>query len=199
MLLKKKPINGVFIIESLSLDDENNEQFEGEILKRILKLVEIPVEYRYIRTKEELQVMIKQFEKLKYKYLHLSCHGNSSGIAMTLDELSFPFEKFKNMFRSSNLKKRLFLSSCSVVGGEDIKIGMHGSDFISIVGPKRDIDFSDAAIFWAAFYQQMFKYESDVFENDDIFEIVKKLSSVLDVDMACLVRNKESKIYYEKS
>lgn len=76
----------------MSLNDEESERFEGEILRRILKMVEIPVNYHYIRTKEGLQVMIKQLEKSKFKYLHLSCHGNASGIAMTLN----------NTFRSKN-------------------------------------------------------------------------------------------------
>ncbi|TKI53597.1 hypothetical protein FC756_22880 [Lysinibacillus mangiferihumi] len=160
-------------------------------------MVEIPVDYRYIRTNEELQVMIKQFEKSKFKYLHLSCHGNANGIAMTLNN-TYPFKEFKDMFTVKGLKKRLFLSSCSVCG-ENIKVGMHGSDFISIVGPKSDIEFDDAAIFWAAFYQQMFKFENNILENDKMYEIINKMSSVLEVKMACILRNKETKKYYEKT
>lgn len=43
-------VNGVFIIESLDIADEREELFEGEILKRMLKMLNVKVKYVYIRT-----------------------------------------------------------------------------------------------------------------------------------------------------
>lgn len=190
---------GIFIIESLDLKDEEKGLFEGKILEQVLKMINIPVQYRYIRTKQELKVMIEQFEKSGYRYLHLSCHGNSSGIGMTLDKYSFSFAEFKNMFEKAGIKKRLFLSSCSVLATDKIKNELFGSDFISIIGPRTDIKFSDAMIFWASMYQQLFRVQQQFLRNDDIFEITSKLSKVFNLDIVYLGRKEASKEYFEKN
>ncbi len=44
----------VFIIESLTLKDEEEERFEGRILKQILRLSGKESAYYYIRTRREL-------------------------------------------------------------------------------------------------------------------------------------------------
>ena len=42
--------SSVFIIESLTFEDENKERFEGKFLSHILKLSGIETKYYYIRT-----------------------------------------------------------------------------------------------------------------------------------------------------
>jgi len=44
----------VFIIESLTLDDERHDRYEGQIISRILALSGKSCEYYYIRTTREL-------------------------------------------------------------------------------------------------------------------------------------------------
>lgn len=79
----------VFIIESLRLDDEEHERFEGRILKQILRLSGKDSSYYYIRTRRELERIAKLFGKSGFRYLHLSCHGNPDTMATTFDRLSF--------------------------------------------------------------------------------------------------------------
>ena len=57
----------VFIIESLSLEDEKKGFFEGRALKRILNFSNKKVSYYYIRTKKELEEIILLFERSNYR------------------------------------------------------------------------------------------------------------------------------------
>ena len=70
---------GVFIIESLHIEEEKNRVREGKILTEILNLLNyvshtrvFRTEYRYIRTVKELDIMIKQFKQSNLRYLHIS-------------------------------------------------------------------------------------------------------------------------------
>src|SRR5713226_6557730 len=86
---KKKTYRGVFIIESTDDDDEEHDRKEGKSLTAMLELAKRPVLYRYIRTKKELDKMLRQFEATTYRYLHLACHGIPNGIWLNCDDMSF--------------------------------------------------------------------------------------------------------------
>jgi hypothetical protein len=60
----------VFIVESLSFDDEQAERREGHLLYEMLHLIRKPAEYRHIRTKKELAAMLRQFHDSGKRYLH---------------------------------------------------------------------------------------------------------------------------------
>src|SRR5690606_29211343 len=124
----------------LTIDEENKTR-EGKILTEILNLLGIPNDYRYIRTKKEFNIMMKQFSKSKMRYLHIACHGNENHLGLTLDRISFKEigEKFADILKG----KRLFLSACSV-GTENIadKI-IKKTGCLSVIGPSKEIHFDD--------------------------------------------------------
>lgn len=68
----------VFIIESLELEDEKRNCFEGKILSQILYLSGKKSIYYYIRKKRELEEIVSEFHQSEYRYLHISCHGNEN-------------------------------------------------------------------------------------------------------------------------
>jgi hypothetical protein len=177
---------GVFIIESLDLEDETNNLFEGKILYSILKMLDVDVFYRYIRTKKELKEMIKQFEESDYRYLHLSCHGNETGIQITLEKNTITFEELSDMFKYENRKQRLFLSSCNAMNGQDILDGMSDTKFKSITGPLQAIRFSDSRAFWTAFYHLMFR-DDELIKNSRLKEALEKLADTFDVEISTLI------------
>ncbi|MFD0824445.1 hypothetical protein ACT8ZR_02095 [Neobacillus sp. M.A.Huq-85] len=111
--MKLKP--SVFIIESLYFEQEEEGIFEGKILTEMLKLLGVEVDYFYIRTREELKIMIRKFEESNFKYLHLSCHGDPFGIDLTLENNEVSFDELNQMFENEMNNRRLFLSSCSVM------------------------------------------------------------------------------------
>ena len=78
----------VFIIESLTFEDEKNERFEGKFLSHILKLGGIETKYFYIRTKKEFKEVLNNFYDSKFRYLHISCHGDRKSLSLTLDDIS---------------------------------------------------------------------------------------------------------------
>jgi hypothetical protein len=79
----------LFIIESLGLGDEKKERFEGRVLKHILGLGGKDSAYYYIRTRRELEKMALLFAKSRFRYLHISCHGNTEEMVMTFDRIKF--------------------------------------------------------------------------------------------------------------
>lgn len=148
----------VFVIESLDFDDEKHDRYEGKLIARMLALSGKKCKYIYIRTRQELKSILKQFSKSKYRYLHLSCHGNSESMFTTLD--CIPFTELKVILKPHLRNRRLFVSACSMTNTALAKQLMPDSGCISILGPQEEILFSDAAILWASLYHVMFSADA---------------------------------------
>jgi hypothetical protein len=171
MKIKTEP--KLFIIESLELEDENDNDFEGHILSNILHLSRIENRYCYIRTKKELVNFIEEFSNLKYRFLHISCHGNSNSLATTLD--SIEFKTLASILSTALSGKRLFLSACSAVNDDLANAIFKRTGCTSIVGPYKTVHFDDAAIFWSSFYQLLFKQDSKVMKRETLERTLKQL------------------------
>ena len=165
----------VFIIESLTFDNEEKNLFEGRILSEILMLNKIESQYFYIRTKKEFKKVIEFFDESNYRYLHISCHGGENSLWTTLDKISY--NELGTILKNSLIKKRLFLSACSSVNEEIAKAIIPKTQCYSIIGPNKEIAFSDATIMWASFYHLMFNTNS---ENMNREGILKNLQKVVD-------------------
>lgn len=190
----------VFIIESLGYEDEKQKKFEGKIIQNILNLPSngktIETEYIYIRTIDELKFALKEFRKSNYRYLHISCHGNEYGISTTLNRIDF--SKFGEIINQYINGVRLFFSSCSVadyflarsiyspkmqINKNLSKITHKESKCISVIGPKNDIGFRDAAIAWVAFYHLMFKKDSSRMKNEIIKKYLNQINHLFDTSL----------------
>lgn len=145
------------IIESLRFRDEKLSWFEGRILSDILRLSrrEIDVDYIYIRTRKELTAALKRFSKSRNRYLHISSHGNEGEIGLTLDTV--PFEELGDELAPHMDEKRLFFSACQVVNEDLADVVMNQTGCRSVIGPRTEICFGDAALMWATFYHLMFR------------------------------------------
>jgi len=157
---RTRTVFSLFIIESLRFVDEKKLWFEGKLLSDILRMSrQIEVEYLYIRTRKELAVALKRFHDSKKRYLHISCHGSPTELGLTLDDV--PFDEFADELAPyMDKSQRLFFSACSVVNRSLANAVMQGSGCHSIIGPKEDISFGDAALMWASFYHLMFRDKS---------------------------------------
>jgi hypothetical protein len=187
----------VFIIESLSFDDEKNNRFEGKFLSQILHLGGKESIYYYIRTKKELKEVLKIFRKTGYRYLHLSCHGDTASIHTTLDNISFL--EFKKLVRPYIEGKRLFISACSAVNDYLAKTVIPSSKCFSIIGPAEDILFSDAAIIWASFYHLVFKDEPKKMKREKILSSLKNIANTFEVTLNYFSISKRSKKGYKRT
>jgi hypothetical protein len=170
---KKKTYRGVFIIESTDDDDEEHDRKEGKALTAMLELAKRPVLYRYIRTKKELDKMLKQFHGTTYRYLHLACHGNADEIGLNCDDLNL--EQLADRLVPFMDNRRLFISACQ---GAQLALAeplLRSSKCYSVVGPAQDIAFDDSAIAWASFYALMSKKDPDRMVREDIEAILERV------------------------
>jgi hypothetical protein len=172
-MTNENTIPGVFIIESLTFENEDEQLFEGQVLSNILHLNDVKSQYYYIRTKKELISVLDIFYVSNFRYLHISCHGGNKKIHLTLDEIPYP--EFGTILESYLYKKRLFLSACSSVNMSLAQAVIPLSQCYSVIGPINAIEFKDAAIIWASFYHLMYKTNNANMLRDGLIENLQKI------------------------
>lgn len=181
----------VFIIESLTFEDERNNRQEGKIISNILELNGKQSEYFYIRTKAELLEVVDIFYDSDYRYLHLSCHGNRNCMATTLDQISF--EELGEILRPCIHERRLFFSACELANPELAQAVLPGSECYSIIGPSQAVRFSDAAILWASFYHLVFQHDPETMKRDSLLKYCRNIATLFNVPLSYYSKNRQSK------
>jgi hypothetical protein len=176
-----KTIPQVFIIESLRLSDEEEERFEGRILKQILRLSEKRSSYYYIRTRRELQRIATIFGKSGFRYLHISCHGNEDTMATTFDHLSFA--EVGAILRPHLRGRRVFLSACEMTNRDFASELLTDSGCHSVIGPAEAVAFSDAALLWSSFYHLAFRTNDAVMQREWVLAHLKSTASLFQLRM----------------
>lgn len=164
----------VYIIESLKEDDDR----EGEVIYRTLKMAGKDPIYRYIRTVEELDHFVNDFEDSEYRYLHISCHGSRTGISTTLGHI--PTQAFADIVGPALDDKRLFLSTCKAATMEMASAIFRAGKATSVAGPTNSINFDDSVILWSSFYHLMFKTDFKRMKRDHIKENLAKAGLLVD-------------------
>jgi hypothetical protein len=167
----------VFIVESLALADEAGERREGAVLAAVLKMCGKNPLYYYIRTRAELELMAKEFERSGYRYLHISCHGGAKSLELTLDSVGY--KDFAQIFRRRLRNRRLFVSACSA-GNHHFAaaVSSRNKDLKSIAAPAKDIQFDHAVAFWSSFYVKTFSLNSDSMNADRIVGVLGPLAQL---------------------
>jgi hypothetical protein len=192
----EKTVPNVFIIESLGFEDEKDGLYEGEIISKILNFSDIKHQYFYIRTKQEFKHVIGLFEESNYRYLHISCHGNKNAISTTLDIIEF--NELALILENVLDRKRLFISACSSVNQNLADKLLSVSECFSVIGPNKKINMGDAAIFWAAFYQLMFKNNRSAMKRDGLENTLKKLNNVYNLPLKYFATSENSMVGWKE-
>jgi hypothetical protein len=175
----------VFIVESLDFDDEDTRK-EGEIIYRTLKMSGKNPIYHYVRTKKELSYFIDEFSKSRYRYFHLSCHGNVDLFATTFDNMSG--DDLARLFGHALDGKRLFLSTCLAAELSFARKVFTCSTCNSVAGPVGTIAFDDSAVLWTAFYHLMFKTDSEAMKREALLLNLSKAGLLLDQQVRAFTR-----------
>jgi len=170
---------GVFIIESLTLENEKMGEFDGQILKDVLDLCKIPNDYYYIRTTIELREIINEFKKSDYRYLHLSCHANETQISLTFENLFY--SQLAAIIGNNLNNKRLFISACKACNFDFAKSFMPSTGCYSIIGSPNKIHFDKSAVFWAGFYHLMNEQNSKRMGQPEMKEVIQKLINLYNI------------------
>jgi len=152
----------VFIIESLNPGEDH---FDGKMLSDFLKMSHKKPKYRTVRNITELKAALRAFKESNYRYLHISAHGAVErtgdpawGLSLSNGQ-TIDFKALSKLLKPCLIKKRLFLSSCSMVNMNCAKSIIKPVGCYSIVGPTTTIGFDDCAVFWISLYHLMFKIE----------------------------------------
>jgi hypothetical protein len=182
-----------FILESLSLDDESNERYDGRILYQMLRLQGKHPKYYYFRTKKELTNLFSEFRSTGYRYLHLSCHGSHSCLELTFDTLSF--HQFGELSAGLLNNRRLFISGCSLGTASFAEaVFAKSGGMYSIIAPTQPIRFEQAAVFWSSFYYLMHSVREDAMKKEYIAKALKHTSRIFEVSMAYFHKGKGNSI-----
>lgn len=172
-----KTVPEVFIIESLKFGDERRNRQEGEVLARMLALSgKTDTRYYYLRTRKELAEVIERFGRSRYRYLHISCHADLTGMATTLDEVSY--EDLGEMLAPHLDGRRVFVSGCEMACDRLAAALLNNTGCYSLVGPAGEIAFSDATAMWIAFYRLMFKADRQRMQRGRLASVLGPLSAL---------------------
>jgi|ERR1700681_86538 len=187
----------VFIIESLDLRQEKLGFGEGQMLCQLLRMMEKEPLYYYIRTKQELRAMAREFEQSRYRYLHISCHGTPEQFDLSLDAVTFG--TFARIFRPVLHNRRIFLSACDIAQADLADKLFRDLDTApySMTGPTEEIYFSDAAAIWASLYNLLFQDDSQTISGTRLREHLTKLCELNNVTFAHFARTNSSPHYIE--
>jgi hypothetical protein len=168
----------VFIVESLYRKEEDANCYDGKRLHDILCLDSARrPKYYYIRTKQELKEIARLFTESRYRWLHLSCHGDDRGLGFRLDSLSFA--EFSEIFSGRLDKRRLFVSACEVGVRRFAKaVFAENPECYSVVAPAHGPVFTESAVVWSAFYHLMRQRRERAMRHQDITEVLAKLGNV---------------------
>lgn len=172
---------GVFIIESMDTINESNHKLDGYTLKTILDLCDIPNQYRYIRTKLELEKMTEEFSNSSYRFLHLSCHADKEGIQLTYEDINF--DELDLIIGDALHHRRLFLSACEVAVFELAEHFIPKYHCFSVIGTPDEIDYDKAAIFWSSFYYLMYSNDQKQMVQGDILPTLQNVSGTFNVNL----------------
>ena len=164
----------VFIVESLTFDNEEAGSFDGRILEEMLRLGGKKPRYYYVRTKREFEAVLVRFKRSRYRYLHLSCHGSSKSLEMTLDSVDFP--ELATLLNPYLEGRRLFISACDAVNDRLARAVMPTSGCLSIIGHPKEVHFAEAATMWASFYHLAFRANRRGMKRRDIEHILEDMA-----------------------
>jgi hypothetical protein len=178
--MKSKP--DVFIIESLDPDDEGNGRFEGGTISHVLRLHGKRPEYRYVRTLKQLKKAISEFDASGYRYLHISAHADRDGM-ITTNQDDVGNAELAQLLSPALKGRRLFLSACSMVHRRMAAEMIPTTKCLSVVGPRRDIGFTEAAVFWPAVYHLLFSSDSERVTRATLRAALSKVASLFSVEI----------------
>ncbi|MYD98675.1 MAG: hypothetical protein F4X98_15000 [Gammaproteobacteria bacterium] len=187
----------VFIIESLDLDDEKEQRFEGQILADILRLGGKNPIYYYLRTEQELRRILELFDESQYGYLHLSCHGDRKSIATTFNA-NIEFQELGAILKPHLNRRHLFVSSCDVVNDRFAREIMP-SGCLSIIGPTEEVTFDEATVLWASLYHLAFLWGKQSMSRKDLAGILKDFAPLLALEVAYYGATKSKKGYRRRT
>lgn len=171
----------VFIIESLTKKDREENRLEGDLIQRILKMGRRKPKYYFVETLNQLIEKIEEFDLSEYRYLHLSCHGSSNSFTFYFGNMDFV--QFAELLRDKLANKRIFISACESVNKDLASLLIPSTKCYSIIGPYEPIEFDDAAMIWVSYYYLAFKNDQIKMDRRLILRTLKNLTKLYQINL----------------
>lgn len=157
-----KTIYGIYIIESL----RGGELKDGEYLNKILKLSKIKSRYKWAKNREDFKELLKGFVKSGFRYLHLSCHSDETGIEINREEIS---NEELEIYLNNDLKnRRIFMSTCRGANKDLAARLICKCGALSLIGTPADLHFHKSALFWPPFYYTMNELDEHKMSSENL-------------------------------
>lgn len=181
---------GVFIIESLRTGD----YLDGLTLGEVLDLSGIEVQYEHVQNEESLIEAFAKFKSTNFRYLHLSCHADSTGIEIGGIEITN--ERLSIIIGDALTKKRMFMSACQ---GSNIDIAskiISKNKAYSLIGTPEDLSFDKSVLFWPTFYHVINEIDNSKMGFVAIKGTLKKCVNLLNItiDFYSFIRMNKNKM-----
>lgn len=155
-------------MESLKEDD----YFDGDHLHEILKLSFVDSKYREVLSKQDFIDAVNEFHQSRFRYLHLSCHGDIYGIEINGEEISN--YELGQIFKGKFMNKRLFLSTCRGSNRNMATAVIIHASGRSVIGTPIDLHFDKAALFWPAFYHVINRIDTQRMNKKSLEDALKR-------------------------
>ena len=144
-----------------------------------MRLSNIPCEYRNVDSVKKLTQAVEDFRKSKLRYLYLSCHADTDGIAINGYDVSNA--ELAEIFKGNVKKKRLFLSACKAGNRNMATAFINKSGGQSIIGAPIDLYFDKAALFWPSFFHVINMAEQDKMNKQSLSKTLKQCVDLFEI------------------
>lgn len=146
----------VYIAESVAADDFFYRRWEGHVVEEIARLLGGRPYYRIVITRDLLAEAIRRAKRSECEVFHLSCHGNSSGLALTSGE-ELSWDDLGAVFEAADYAPgALVLSSC--LGGDRgaARAFRERTPRPTVIfGSESKLTFAGACIAWPILYTEL--------------------------------------------
>jgi hypothetical protein len=165
-------------------------------MHEILKLSLIKTKYKWVDNKEEFKKALLDFNKSNFRYLHISCHADETGLEINGDEIAnIEFQKMTKGFLNN---KRVFLSACKGANRQLATLVVSSNNAYSLVGIPTNLDFDKSALFWPSFYHLINEVDSEKMKRLQIIDIIKKLVDLFNIPINYYSRINNNKSYIRR-
>ena len=165
----------VFIIESLPDTDPH----DGKVLSDVLTMMGKKPIYRKVKDVDDFEASLEEYKNSKYRFLHISCHGNESQIFF--ENGMVDYLGFGNLFANHRLPvTRIFFSACCL-GNPDLAKAIISSNTAihSVTAPRNSIAFTCSLVSWSVFYTKAFRWNKDGISEETILMTMRQISNLL--------------------
>lgn len=183
--MEKKELR-IFIAESNDPEDFYSGRLDGFAANEVLKVRDIPSQYRIVFNREMLQKAIAEAVEFEADIFHLSCHGGEDGVQLSDQRSSgeiLTWEEIASDFQPLAEKERILVNSSCKGGDGGVAEAFRKSKkrFGYICGSTSEIvTFHDSCLAWSVLYNILANEQST--SKSTFQDAIKKINSVVSGD-----------------